>query len=547
MIPILFDKAATTFTTYGKGALKDAISCVVTEERNGAFELMMEYPMDGIHFADIEESAIILAKPSENQNPQAFRVYRITEPLNGQVTVYAEHIAYALRYIPVMPFTATGVQAALACLVSEAAITNPFSFVTDLTAQKVYTTAVPRSAKNIIGGDNGLLSAYGGELSYDNYTVNLKAARGADHGVTLRYGKNITEFEKTIDLSNTVTGVLPYYKQNTTLVIGDITQIQSPLAYDKIEAVDVSSMFASGATPTKQQVTNAGATTLASLSNVGTPNVNFTISFINLAQTEEYKDIAPLEQVGLCDTVTIIFEKFGISAKSKVIKTVYDCLLERYNEIEIGESNYSLTTQVVTQAVKIDDAVSSIEKLNDQIVLKVSKGQVSSEISIESGQVTFNSNRLVVNSTNFKLDEDGNVELAGALKAGSTISTANFSVDEHGQVSATGLQIYGNSVLFGSLVNTGTSGGASYRTEITGGKIQTNHIDLGGNDFVSGAGLYLERGGVHCVSIYQSGNNANNFDGSVIVDGAIIYQNSTLQKNSITIPNTSITINYIGW
>ena len=54
-----------------------------------------------------------------------------------------------------------------------------------------------------------------------------------------------------------------------------------------------------------------------------------TVSFVALWQTEEYKHIANLERVKLCDTVTVEFEKLGISAKAKVVKTVYDVLKER--------------------------------------------------------------------------------------------------------------------------------------------------------------------------------------------------------------------------
>ena len=42
MIPVLYRANETEFTTFGLGALADAISCEVTEERNDAFELVMK-------------------------------------------------------------------------------------------------------------------------------------------------------------------------------------------------------------------------------------------------------------------------------------------------------------------------------------------------------------------------------------------------------------------------------------------------------------------------------------------------------------------------
>ena len=99
MIPILFGKNATDFSTNGIGRLSDAISCTVTLEANGGYELAMTYPMTGEHFADIQMDSIILAKPDGRRNNQAFRVYKISKPLNGQVTINAEHIScHGSRY-----------------------------------------------------------------------------------------------------------------------------------------------------------------------------------------------------------------------------------------------------------------------------------------------------------------------------------------------------------------------------------------------------------------------------------------------------------------
>jgi phage-related protein len=49
MIPCLYKETETAFTTNGIGKLCDALSCLVTEKRNGAYELKMEYPSFGIH------------------------------------------------------------------------------------------------------------------------------------------------------------------------------------------------------------------------------------------------------------------------------------------------------------------------------------------------------------------------------------------------------------------------------------------------------------------------------------------------------------------
>ena len=98
--PILFPASATTFASQGLGVLSDAISCEVTEERNGMYELQMQYSITGIHFNEIEQRNIILAKSNYTDDPQPFRIYRITKPLNGICTIYAQHITYDLAWNP---------------------------------------------------------------------------------------------------------------------------------------------------------------------------------------------------------------------------------------------------------------------------------------------------------------------------------------------------------------------------------------------------------------------------------------------------------------
>lgn len=106
MIPVLYPANSTSFTTFGLGTLTDTISCEVTEERNGVFECILKYPITGQHYKLIAKERIIKAKPNDTGEPQAFRIYRMTKPLNGVVTVYGQHISYDLANVPVMPFYA---------------------------------------------------------------------------------------------------------------------------------------------------------------------------------------------------------------------------------------------------------------------------------------------------------------------------------------------------------------------------------------------------------------------------------------------------------
>ena len=96
MIPCLYASMEKKFDNNGIGKMEDAHSCVVTEKRNGSFELEMVYPADGIHADQLEEGNIILAKPSDTGRSQPFRIYKIATPIDGKLTVKARHISYQL-------------------------------------------------------------------------------------------------------------------------------------------------------------------------------------------------------------------------------------------------------------------------------------------------------------------------------------------------------------------------------------------------------------------------------------------------------------------
>ena len=351
MTPLLFAPNTTIFNTNGIGALADAVSCIVTEERNGMFELEMQYPITGLHYSEIALSSIILAVPGDGRTRQPFRIYKITKPLNGIVTVYAQHISYQLSHIPCMPFSAGSAGLALAGFKTYAAEACPFEFWTDVTTVGNYSQVIPASIRSRLGGVEGsILDTYGGEYEWDGYTVKLHAARGADNGVTLRYGKNITDLTQEENISSTITGVCPYWAGTDGITVTLPEKVLSAenaanFPYPRTVPLDLSGEFEEK--PTVEEL-RAKAQVYISKSGIGVPAVSLDVSFVALWQTEDYKDIAPLERVRLCDTVTVLFEKLGVSAKAKVISTVYNVLLDRYDHIEIGDAKSTLAGTIAS-------------------------------------------------------------------------------------------------------------------------------------------------------------------------------------------------------
>lgn len=354
MKPILFPSTATEFNTHGLGVLTDAISCTVTEERNGAFELTMQYPDTGVHFAEITDRCIIYAIPSPYRAPQPFRIYRITRPMDGIIMVYAQHITYDLSGVPLNPFTAINAPDALSKLSLNAAVDSPFIFWTDKSTVASFAVSTPSATRSVLGGSSGsILDVYGGEYEWDGFTVRLYGHRGYDNGVVISYGKNLTDIEQDRNISNVATGIYPYWTNaEGALVTCDPKIVNAPGTYDftRVVPVDFSSDFETQPTPAQLQ---ARAEKYVEDNKIGIPKTSITASFVQLEQFPEYEDLALLEKCDLCDTVTIRYPQLGVEAKAEIVKIETDVLLERYNSVEIGDVRTNIADTIVGQQQEI--------------------------------------------------------------------------------------------------------------------------------------------------------------------------------------------------
>lgn len=354
MKPILFPSTATEFKTHGLGVLTDAISCTVTEERNGTFELTMQYPDTGVHFDEITDRCIIYAIPSPYRAPQPFRIYRITRPMDGIIMVYAQHITYDLSGVPLNPFTAINAPDALSKLKLNAAVDSPFIFWTDKSTVASFAVSTPSSTRSVLGGSSGsILDVYGGEYEWDGFTVRLYGHRGYDNGVVISYGKNLTDIEQDRNISNVATGIYPYWTNaEGALVTCDPKIVNAPGTYDftRVVPVDFSNDFETQPTPAQLQ---ARAEKYVEDNKIGIPKTSITASFVQLEQFPEYEDLALLEKCDLCDTVTIRYPQLGVEAKAEIVKIETDVLLERYSSVEIGDVRTNIADTIVGQQQEI--------------------------------------------------------------------------------------------------------------------------------------------------------------------------------------------------
>lgn len=362
MIPVLYYGSETAFTSNGLGRLNDCISCVVTEERNGIYECEFEYPVTGIHFDEIQIDRIILCTHDESGDKQPFIIYAKSEPINGVVTFNAHHVSYRLNHSVVKPFTAANAALAIQAIPNNLLTDCDFTFWTDMTTSGLLRITAPRSVRNLLGGEEGsMLSHYHGEYEFDKFTVKLHQARGTDNGVTIRYGKNLKDYKRDYSCEGLYTAIIPYWynadtdssvygdlivassapmvedvwtDQDGTLITDDNDNVFEfvftriiPVAYDFSDSFEEQPSVAE---------LNSAASSFLSRNRPYLPNENYTINFVQMWQTEEYASYAPLQAVKLCDTVTIVYPDLGVNEKTKVIRTVYNCLLDRYDEIELG-------------------------------------------------------------------------------------------------------------------------------------------------------------------------------------------------------------------
>lgn len=348
MLPILFAPDATVFTTNGIGRLSDALTCKVHEARNGEFELEMTYPVTGAHFSGIKHSSIIFAKPSARRRNQAFRVYKITKPINGRITVLAHHISYQMAFIPVTPFSAQNLANALAGFKSNAAEACPFTLTADFSSDASYAVPIPTSIRSYLGGQRGsILDVYGGEWEWNNYNCVLHRNRGQDNGYVIRYGKNLTDLKQEETIENTYTGIYPYWASDETMVTLPEKVVHAATAanfpFKRTLVKDFSDQYQNAPTEAQLREHTQG---YIKRNGIGVPNVNLSVNFVNLANAEEYKYLLTTANIDPCDTVTVQFEKYGIDVKSKVIDIIWDVLKERYEKIEIGDRRSTLATTI---------------------------------------------------------------------------------------------------------------------------------------------------------------------------------------------------------
>ncbi|WP_056986924.1 phage tail spike protein [Ligilactobacillus equi] len=378
--PILYSADETDFFGNGLGTLPDALSVLVTEERNGEFTLSMTYPQEGKRADLLTNNRIIKVDAGHKLKDQRFVIKTVTPKMSDDgyidLTVYAEHISYITADLAVTPSIVLSGNAESALQQWKGALLggNPDIVVdSDIETKNETSLDITKAtnARQVLGGVAGsILDVWGGEYRFDNLHISLRKQRGTTANTLLSYGRNLLTFEQEQDISQTYTSIYPYaavsYASGSdhqmVTVDGYIVDSEYLKKYPnrKILPVDFGSEFSDyriGSKPSdassddktiytseteiKKLLKNQAQSYVVN-NRIGIPKVSTKISFADLSKTEEYKNVAPLEYVDLCDIVPVRFEKLGIDSEIKVTRIVWNVLLDAYDSIELGDLSTTL-------------------------------------------------------------------------------------------------------------------------------------------------------------------------------------------------------------
>jgi phage minor structural protein len=386
--PVLFEADNTNYDHNGIGVLYDALSCIVTEEHNGAFDLELEYPIDGMWAKEITDGRQILAKPNDIDDPHAFRIYEIAKDLEeGTIFVRATTITDDLsgNLIPHLVVGDSTAQQTLTAIKTSLIEPTIFDFVSDIQTRSAseWTRVNPLLA--IAGTDGSVVDIWGGDIKRTNNTIYLYSRRGRDNVTLIRPGKNIDGFNMVTSTKGIVTKILPFY----TYTPQDLPQYE--MVDDGNGHMVKQSVYDSGITTQPEPITIYGDVVISE--NVDKFAVNY-YSPIDYSQNENIN-----EQVN----AFVEAKKLEIDSSPNVIDTTgFDVELHDYISglLDVESAGYFIndnpgydtpSVQIKADMIQLSDSpewekYKSLEhiQVTDTVDVYVQKFGVDVEVSIQS-------------------------------------------------------------------------------------------------------------------------------------------------------------------
>ena len=375
--PILYKANETNFEHLGVSVLSDASKCYVSKERNGIYILEFDYPVNGKDVDKIKEGMYIKSDAGYRTKNQRFVISKITKTQN-EFKIYCQHISQvkttmnAIR--PDITVTSVSAMGALRAWRDNLLDSREEFFVqSDISTLNSTTWKVENieNARDALGGKVGsILDIWGGEYEFDNLNITLHKSMGIDNPTIIAYGKNLLDLEQEQSILETYTSVFPFKKytddnnreQLITLpeILLDSTHLNK-FTHRRILKVDFSS---DENLKTVEQLRSKAKSYIKS-NNVGVPKTNLKINYQDLSKVEGVFDNPALEQIDLCDRLKVYYNELGIlNENAKVVKVIWDVILEENHEIEVGDSRSSFTDST---SAKLE----SLQVQNDSVLARI--------------------------------------------------------------------------------------------------------------------------------------------------------------------------------
>lgn len=375
--PILYKANETNFEHLGVSVLSDASKCYVSREKNGIYILEFDYPVNGKDVDKIKEGMCIKSDAGYRTKNQRFIVSKITKTQN-EFKIYCQHISQvkttmnAIR--PDITLTSVSAMGALTAWRDNLLDSREEFFVqSDIGTLNSTTWKVENieNARDALGGKAGsILDVWGGEYEFDNLNITLHKSMGIDNPTIIAYGKNLLDLEQEQSILETYTSIFPFKKytddnnreQLITLpeILLDSTHLNK-FTHRRILKVD----FSSDENLKTVEQLRSKAKSYIKNNNVGVPKTNLKINYQDLSKVEGIFDNPALEQIDLCDRLKVYYNELGImNENAKVVKVVWDVILEENHEIEVGDGRSSFTDST---SAKLE----TLQAQNDSVLARI--------------------------------------------------------------------------------------------------------------------------------------------------------------------------------
>lgn len=487
----LFDSNEINFK-HNKNILSECLSAFITEDIEGTLELDLEYPLfDKKNLSkQLSIGKIIKTPIYDNRQDQLFKIRKPTlNTSNKTVSIYAQSIGYADLgsnivlgcHIP----AGTTRKAAIEMLLNarQQKVRDYHVGNLDTSINTNIDLGLEEETGNVINyldidyksplkgllddSENSIYKAYRGELIWNNFELNMVDKRGSDNKFTIRSGKNLQDLEKEIsDMDDDFATALimcssdGLYLPNNEIIYSSLADKYDRYHYKVIKCDDVSFEDLVTENSSEEDIEKAKNIVYEQLREraenyfkEGMAELlgSYTINFLELAKSEEYKNYVELTNCALGNEVTTIYPKLDIKVTTRVTKIKYNVLNDEIEEITVGNIKKDIADSVTNTENKVEsvkeDATDTkykfkknkkkvdaeIQNLGDEILLRVQYKEFAAQIDMHYDAILLavNDDR---NGTDVLIDTSGLGVHNGKFKIYNESDELCFWISKNGQL-----------------------------------------------------------------------------------------------------------------